>query len=105
MSLLKCSLEGLNQWILDGFPRTLSQAKSLDTFLPPDLAICIQVPESIILERVSNRWIHLASGRTYNDSFNKPKKEGYDDVTDEPLVRRIDDQTVLCDGFLFNTRL
>ena len=105
MPLLRRSLEGLNQWILDGFPRTLSQAKSLDSFLPPDLAICIQVPENIILERVSNRWIHPASGRTYNDSFNKPKNDGFDDVTGEPLVRRTDDQTVPYKHFIFITHL
>ena len=92
--LLKHSLTGLDRWILDGFPRTLSQARLLDSFAPPDLAICIQVPESVIMDRMSSRWIHPPSGRTYNDSFNRPKRDGFDDVTGEPLVRRTDDQSL-----------
>ncbi|KAI8906988.1 adenylate kinase [Powellomyces hirtus] len=88
-------LEGKN-WMLDGFPRTLSQAQTLDAHLetlqhPLDLVINLDVPEEVILQRIMDRWIHPASGRTYNMSYNPPKKTGFDDETGEPLTKRADD--------------
>lgn len=85
-----------NSWILDGFPRTLIQAKALDEMLNEcnsnlTHVIELDVPESAILRRVQERYIHLKSGRVYNMSYNPPKVPGYDDVTGEPLVRREDD--------------
>ncbi|KAG6866960.1 hypothetical protein C0991_003876 [Blastosporella zonata] len=83
-------------WILDGFPRTLGQAKLLDQHLkkrnnPLTLVVNIDVHDDIILSRISDRWVHLPSGRVYNMSYNRPKVEGYDDVTGEPLTKRPDD--------------
>ncbi|KNC97921.1 adenylate kinase [Spizellomyces punctatus DAOM BR117] len=83
-------------WMLDGFPRTLSQAKILDAHLkeesqPLDLVLNLDVPEGVILQRIIDRWIHPASGRTYNMSYNPPKRVGFDDVTGEPLAKRPDD--------------
>ncbi|KAJ8517572.1 hypothetical protein ONZ45_g5262 [Pleurotus djamor] len=83
-------------WILDGFPRTLGQAKLLDSHLtrkttPLSLVVNIDVPDDIILSRISDRWVHLASGRVYNMSYNRPKVEGFDDETGEPLTKRPDD--------------
>jgi len=85
-------------WLLDGFPRTLAQAEALhhpDT--APGVVIDLQVPFEVIIDRISKRWIHEPSGRVYNLDFNKPKVEGKDDVTGEPLTQRIDDmpETVL----------
>ncbi|TPX54612.1 hypothetical protein PhCBS80983_g05858 [Powellomyces hirtus] len=79
-----------------GFPRTLSQAQTLDAHLetlqhPLDLVINLDVPEEVILQRIMDRWIHPASGRTYNMSYNPPKKTGFDDETGEPLTKRADD--------------
>jgi len=84
----------MNNWvILDGYPRTLEQAKLLEkTPLKPDIAIFLDVPESEIVERVSGRWIHAPSGRTYNNSWNPPKVAGLDDITGETLTRRADDE-------------
>lgn len=84
-------------WLLDGFPRTLAQAQLLDTFLqthnsPLNLVITLTVPPSSILSRITERYIHPASGRVYNLSYNPPKKPGVDDVTGEPLVKRTDDE-------------
>ena len=45
----------------------------------------------MILDRINNRWIHAASGRTYNLKYNPPKLHGLDDITREPLVKRPDD--------------
>nr|KAJ3412615.1 hypothetical protein HK105_002301 [Polyrhizophydium stewartii] len=83
-------------FILDGFPRTVTQAETLDSFMaasdrPLDLVINLDVPWSVILQRIEDRWIHAPSGRTYNISYNPPKRAGRDDVTGEPLTKRADD--------------
>jgi len=85
-------------WLLDGFPRTLTQAEALhhsDT--APDVVLDLQVPFEVIIDRISKRWIHEGSGRVYNLDFNKPKVDGKDDITGEPLIQRVDDmpETVL----------
>lgn len=86
-------------FFLDGFPRTLAQAKSLDTYLtnlgaPLTLVIDLAVPASVILDRIANRWIHAPSGRTYNLTYNPPKVAGTDDETGETLTKRVDDGDV-----------
>ncbi|KAI0683691.1 ADK-domain-containing protein [Cytidiella melzeri] len=83
-------------WILDGFPRTLGQGKLLDQHLherdmPLSLVVNIDVADDIILGRISDRWVHLPSGRVYNLSYNRPKVSGLDDETGEPLAKRPDD--------------
>jgi len=83
-------------WILDGFPRTQAQGKMLDVHLegtgyPLSLVVILDVPDDVILDRISNRWIHQPSGRVYNTSYNAPKREGLDDETGEPLTKRPDD--------------
>ncbi|KAG8928827.1 hypothetical protein FRC01_005303 [Tulasnella sp. 417] len=94
-SLESSSMKG-KSWILDGFPRTLVQGERLDRYLastgqPLGLIVHLDVPDEIIMGRISDRWIHPSSGRIYNNSYNRPKVEGLDDVTGEPLVRRADD--------------
>ncbi|KAI9476158.1 MAG: adenylate kinase 2 [Benjaminiella poitrasii] len=83
-------------WLLDGFPRTLNQAKALDNTLnkisqPLNLVVNLQVPEDIILQRIMDRWVHIPSGRVYNLSYNPPRNPGLDDLTGEPLSKRPDD--------------
>jgi adenylate kinase len=83
-------------WILDGFPRTLGQGKLLNEHLrtelmPLSLIINLDVADDVFLNRISERYVHLPSGRVYNSSFNRPKVEGRDDVTGEPLTKRPDD--------------
>jgi len=83
-------------WILDGFPRTLGQGKLLDTHLesqniPLTLIVNLDIPDEVILGRISDRWVHLPSGRVYNMSYNRPKVDGLDDETGEPLTKRPDD--------------
>jgi len=90
-------LKGEN-WLLDGFPRTLAQAEALhDASTAPDVVVDLQVPFEVIIDRISKRWIHEPSGRVYNLDFNKPKVPGKDDITGEPLTQRVDDmpETVL----------
>jgi adenylate kinase len=79
-------------FILDGFPRTTAQALQLVTLLPINMVIHIHTPTPIILDRICNRWIHPASGRVYNTTFNAPKVAGKDDVTGEELIQRDDDK-------------
>jgi len=83
-------------WILDGFPRTVGQGKLLDTHLrkqgsPLNLVVNLDVPDEVILARISDRWVHLPSGRVYNLSYNRPCVDGLDDETGEPLTKRPDD--------------
>lgn len=79
-------------WLLDGFPRTKTQAEQLWKLQPVDFAINLNVPFDVIIDRVKGRWVHLASGRVYNVDFNAPKVSGKDDVTGEDLVQRPDDK-------------
>ena len=80
-------------YLFDGFPRTIPQADALkhaDVAL--DFVVEIAVPEQDIVERISGRRSHVASGRTYHLKFNPPKVDGLDDITGEPLVQREDDK-------------
>ena len=85
-------------FLLDGFPRTLGQAKALQGLgQSMDVVVVLEVPDEEVVRRMSGRRVHLASGRSYHVEFNPPKEEGKDDVTGEPLVQRDDDkpETVL----------
>ena len=109
-------------WILDGFPRTVGQGKLLDAHLrlaalilcgrfpslscfsfrkqglPLSLVVNLDVPDEVILARISDRWVHLPSGRVYNLSYNRPRVDGLDDETGEPLTKRSDDNPVRVEG-------
>ncbi|XP_045548507.1 GTP:AMP phosphotransferase AK3, mitochondrial isoform X2 [Salmo salar] len=80
-----------SSWLLDGFPRTVAQAETLDSVCSVDTVINIDVPFQTIKQRLTSRWLHLPSGRVYNIDFNPPKISGLDDVTGEPLIQRDDD--------------
>ena len=80
-------------FLFDGFPRTIPQAEAMKSAgVKLDYVLEIDVPFDAIIERMSGRRSHPASGRTYHVTFNPPKVEGKDDVTGEPLVQRADDQ-------------
>jgi len=81
-----------NGFFFDGFPRTIPQAQALkDEGVRIDYVVEIEVPDAEIIQRMSGRRVHLASGRTYHLVFNPPKVEGKDDITGELLVQRPDD--------------
>ena len=83
----------VNGFLFDGFPRTIVQAdamKAADVKL--DLVLEIDVPDEAIIERMSGRRVHMASGRTYHLKFNPPKVAGKDDMTGEDLIQRVDDE-------------
>jgi adenylate kinase len=82
-----------NGYLFDGFPRTIAQADAMkDSGVAIDYVLEIDVPDDLIVERMSGRRSHPASGRVYHTKFNPPKVEGVDDVTGEPLVQRDDDK-------------
>lgn len=79
-------------YLFDGFPRTIPQAEAMkQAGVPIDFVLQIDVPDEAIIERMSGRWTHPGSGRTYHTKFNPPQVAGADDLTGEPLVQREDD--------------
>jgi len=97
-----------NGFILDGFPRTLVQAKALDKMLATtgecvSLCMAFELPDSVLEERICGRWIHKSSGRSYHVKFAPPKSMKLDsagkpipatmkdDATNQPLMQRPDD--------------
>ena len=81
-----------NGFLFDGFPRTLDQANALkEKGIKIDCVIEIMVDDDEIIQRMSGRRVHSASGRTYHIKYNPPKQENIDDETGEPLIQRPDD--------------
>jgi adenylate kinase len=82
-----------NGFLFDGFPRTIPQANAMkEAGVKLDYVLEIDVPFDAIIERMSGRRAHVASGRTYHVKFNPPQVQGLDDVTGEPLIQREDDK-------------
>jgi adenylate kinase len=82
-----------NGYLFDGFPRTIAQADAMkESGVNIDYVLEIDVPDEMIVERMTGRRTHQPSGRVYHVKFNPPKAEGLDDVTGEPLVQRDDDK-------------
>ena len=81
-----------NGFLFDGFPRTLDQANALkEKGIKIDCVIEIMVDDDEIIQRMSGRRVHSASGRTYHIKYNPPLEENVDDETGEPLIQRPDD--------------
>ncbi len=82
----------VNGFLFDGFPRTIPQAEAIkDAGIKIDHVVEIDVADKEIIQRMSGRRVHPASGRTYHVIFNPPKLEGRDDITGDALVQRPDD--------------
>ena len=85
-----------NGYLLDGFPRTVAQAEALQEFLESrdenlDTALCIEVPSSFILERMTGRRVCLSRGASYHIKFNPPAVDGVCDVCGDNVIQRKDD--------------
>jgi len=82
-----------NGYLFDGFPRTIPQAEAMkQAEVRIDYVLEIAVPDAAIVERMSGRRVHPASGRTYHVRYNPPKVADRDDATGEPLIQRDDDR-------------
>lgn len=82
----------VNGFLLDGFPRTVPQADAMKAAgINVDYVLEFDVPDSVIIDRMSGRRIHAPSGRVYHVRHNPPKVEDIDDITGEPLTTRKDD--------------
>ena len=80
-------------FLFDGFPRTIPQAEAMKVSrVSIEHVVEIAVPDTVIIERMSGRRVHVPSGRTYHLKYKPPKRDMVDDVTGEPLVQRVDDE-------------
>lgn len=82
-----------NGYLFDGFPRTIPQADAMkNAGVAIDYVLEIDVPDEVIIERMSGRRMDPASGRTYHIKYNPPKVDGRDDITGNELKQRDDDK-------------
>jgi adenylate kinase len=82
-----------NGFLLDGFPRTIPQADAMkDAGVKVDHCIEFDVPDDVIVNRMSGRRVHPGSGRVYHTTYNPPKIDGKDDDTGDDLIVRDDDK-------------
>ena len=82
-----------NGFLFDGFPRTIPQAEALKVSgVALEHVVELGVDDAIIIDRMSGRRVHVASGRTYHVKFNPPKAAGRDDMSGEELIQREDDR-------------
>lgn len=90
--------------ILEGYPRTTKQCNTVLTDFIPTLRSALQrdplvlcfhlvASEATLRERLKGRLVHVQSGRVYHLRFCPPAREGVDDITGDPLIRRADDQS------------
>ena len=79
-------------WILDGFPRTIPQAEALEALEPADKAVNFDVPDNVVVDRLSTRRVCRACGKIYNVKGMPPKKEGVCDVCGGEVYTRDDDK-------------
>lgn len=80
-----------NGFLLDGFPRTIPQAEALDKMIRIDKVVELDVPEAVILKRLSGRRVCGKCGATFNVDTMPSKVEGICDVCGSALIHRKDD--------------
>jgi adenylate kinase len=83
--------------LLDGFPRTPAQAEALSSMLVDfngrvNAVPYVNVPEKVLIERLTGRWTCRAQGHVFHEKFNPPKRTGFCDHDDSELYQRNDDK-------------
>jgi len=96
IALVEAELATTSMFVLDGFPRTLSQAEALDTMLatrcmPLTGVLFFDAPRDLLLRRLTARWVNPRTGRIYNTITDPPRAAGIDDDDGLPLEQRVDD--------------
>ena len=97
IAIVESALGGIENFILDGFPRTVTQAEALDVMLerlalPLDAVILFQATRDVLVSRLTSRWVNPRNGRSYNSITMPPRVAGIDDDDGGPLEQRIDDR-------------
>ncbi|MBU0470196.1 MAG: nucleoside monophosphate kinase [Nanoarchaeota archaeon] len=90
VEMVKLEVNGKDNYILDGFPRSVEQAKLIEG-LGIDLVISLEVPEQIVIERFAGRRVCGTGEHGYHLKYLPPKKEGVCDYDGTKLVQRKDD--------------
>ena len=91
-------------FILDGFPRTSSQASQLDALVPINLVVNISTPISIIIDRIANRWVHAPSGRNYNTTFERMMTRKPGKIVSGSLTRPVNPYLIITTDWAFSGR-
>jgi adenylate kinase len=96
IAMMERELQGRQSFILDGFPRTVAQARALDELLarlslPLTAVLLFDAARDALIERLTGRWTNPRTGRSYHMTFNPPKVAGIDDDDGGPLEQRRDD--------------
>jgi adenylate kinase len=98
IAMIETELARLHRgFVMDGFPRTVAQARALDELLvrrgtPLDAVVSFRSDRKALIERLASRWTNPRNGRTYNALTNPPKVAGIDDEDGGELVQRDDDR-------------
>lgn len=93
--ILLRKLKNLNDFILEGYPRNVEQAKFLLTHFPDVKVVLLKTPVEIIVQRLSSRRVCPKCGRIYNMIFDPPQNDEICDICKVKLIRREDDEPEL----------
>jgi len=91
VEMVKLELNGKDNYILDGFPRSIAQAESI-TDIPIDLVLSLEVPEALVIERFAGRRTCPKCNTSYHLKNLPPKKAGICDKCGTALIQRADDK-------------
>ena len=86
------ALNAHNGFVLDGFPRNMEQAEALAATTEIDIALLVDVPKDVVVQRLSARRVCEENGHVFNLEFKPPQKDGVCDICGGALIQRSDDK-------------